>query len=158
MTTQEQATMENYVVLACEVALRAYNDLVKASIDLYSLEHPDENDITMNRYLRIGNRLKNRIVRNYHPEHREGMKLYKILKDEIPMEAERLRANVRICRLFFEEPHPLCGYLGLDGKTVLKNAEDKLNRWLAGEKIKIQNSARGIYFDYEEEDEEDRFD
>ena len=151
MTGQEQATVNNYKTLACEVVLKAFNDLTRGSIDLYTLENPDENDVTRDRFVKIANRVKTRVVRYYRPEHRDGDKIWRYVKRELPLEEDRIRATVHICRLFFSEPHPLCGLLGIDGQTILNYSDRKVQRWLAGEKVKFHVSSRGTWFDEEEE-------
>ena len=151
---RDQATIEAYRTFACEIALYAYNDYIKYSIDIFCLEHPLENDFTEKRFRRLSKVIMYEAVRNQKRRGRKGLSHEQKLRmfcKEIPFAVKQYREKAENCKRFFKDPHPICGLLGLDGDKILENADKQIERWIAGEDIHLKKSIRGLYFDGEEE-------
>lgn len=155
MTERELATQEAYNTFACEIALYAYNDYIRYSIDLFTLDNPDENDITRRRFEEIARSIKARLVDGYVKRGvQDNGRLLRRLCRELKFEQKVLRAKAEECRAFFLTPHPICGLLGLNGENVIRKADKMVDRWIAGETIRLKKSVRSESFElWEDEDE-----
>lgn len=154
MTALERATMPNYITLACETTLYAYNDYIRYSCDLFALENPDENDLTRRRFKTIVNIIKKEVIRNCRKTGIENDKarLLRFVQRELVTKKATIRGRAEVCREYFKDPHPLFGMLNMDGDRILHNADRLIDRWIAGETITLKKSCRGQNFDVEEEE------
>ena len=157
MELKGQATIENYKTLACEVALYAFNDYVRNSIDLYCLEHPDENDFTAARYVGLVKRMKKDIIQRRMQNKLDILDttILKIYYRELPYRKRILRSKIEKCERFFMEPAPICGLIGLDD-SILANADDLIDKWLAtgeAELLKTIRHEKGAFQPLEDYDD-----
>lgn len=126
-------TDEQYKTLACEITLRAYNDYIRYMIDLYTLENPEENDFTRNRFGEIVQEIVDGINR-YRKKTGEEIRnadLHRRVHNDLKLREKFLRKKIEICEDFFCKPHPVAGLLGVDGEWALAKADEKVEKWLA---------------------------
>ena len=129
MKTAKNNTIENYKTLACEVALYAFNDYIRYSIALYSMEHPDEAPHIEQRYKEIVktigwdmNSPKKGIRRRYYKEFKHKKAL--------------LREKIQECEDFFTGPDTLAGFISLD-EEALERADDLVDKWISTGKLEL---------------------
>lgn len=137
-------TMPNYVTLACEVCLYAYNDYVRRTIDLMSLEMPKVNKYTATRNLTITNKLwkesqGDKRYARHHPN------LQKIKYEErLKSKKAQYRRDIIECKQFFEDEGPLTTVLGATSEEVLEKAHKDIKRWLETGRLELVTSVRPL--------------
>ena len=159
MTEHEMATMPNYITLACEICLYAYNDLVKQSIDLYCLEHPESDAPHIkerNERLRARAITSLRWMYNHYHARPDTPRARKRIARELDLYKIFLIDDIRTCREFFLSEHPIAGGLGINGERVIRKAEKVVAEWVrTGDPFKLKASVRPIYQADNTEEEED---
>lgn len=161
LKTSEQAVMENYRTLACEVVLKAHNDLTLALIDLKCIEEPLRNERAEGRYFRVVNRCKELIshnrrytLRNADKGRREFL-FNSLYQEEFEKYKIHRTSTATMCKLFLLGEDNLVTMLDLDGKTIVRHAEKVADDWIRTGKLHLKKSVRADNFEhYTEELEE----
>ena len=153
MTTNEVATMPNYMTLACEIILYAYNDYIRDNLDLYCLAHPHKGKHTEERYRKVLLHMDANLRWQYRRFRETGDQsvLNKFRRRERELFPKLLQSDIMVCRNFFLE-NPLIESMELNGERILAQADRTIQRWIDGEKIHLKKSCRGLAFE-EDEDE-----
>ena len=153
LNTHDQAVMSNYRTLACEVVLKAHNDLALAMIDLRCMEHPTENERTAERcdYLLTICKNRARSVNRYLLRHTPADKYDKVFArlvgDEIERKKMYRRSMIKGCRQFLREKDSLVQMLDLDGENIIRHAESVCDRYIDTGFLRLKKSVRSENFD-----------
>lgn len=144
MTAQEQATYNNYLTLACEIVLYTYNDYIRDSINLFTLEHPDENRFTEARYIKLVNTIISNIRCNAKKE--DGPLNERTIRSafyrDLRVRKQMLRNDIEVCKAFFLDPSPIVGCIEINGALAIRKADEVVERWLATGSVEFLTSVR----------------
>ena len=132
-----------YRTLACEIALYAYNDYIRYTVDLYCLDNPDENDFTTAHYLKLAKQMKEEI-KFRRLKCKKDILDKSLLQDfyhELPIRKKFLRRKREICEAFFQDPNPIAGYVGIDDSALAKG-DEMVDHWLATGEVMLLKTVR----------------
>lgn len=154
MTEHELGTTEAYNTLGCEICLYAYNDYIRQSIDLYCLKHLEsEKPWVKDRNRRLMRNMRTRIRWRYlrYREMEDTPRNARLFNRETGFLMSLLEGDIAMIKMFFLEPSPIVGLIGLNGENVLKKADKMVERWKSGERIRLKNSVRSVFYEELEE-------
>lgn len=137
-------TMPNYVTLACEVALYAYNDLVRRTIDLISIEKPDTNQYTHRRWFVIQNSVWKEINRDRWSRKLPIEKKRRRFEELMRAKKSIYRTDIAQCKRFFTSGGPLTTVMGVSSDKVLERAHNTVKHWLETGSLSLVTSVRPL--------------
>lgn len=153
LNNHDQSVMGNYRTLACEIVLKAHNDLALALIDLKCLEDPSASPLASERceYLLAQCRLRakriNRYTLRHTPADRYDEVYGRLVKDEIEKKLNWRRSMVKVCRMFLLDNDSLVQMLDLDGGNIIRHAESVAEKWVQTGRLRLKKSVRAENFD-----------
>lgn len=153
LTTNQQAVMTNYRTLACEVVLKAHNDLALALIDLKCLAKPEKSEFSERRYDYLNEKITNR-TRNEHRftlRHTDPWECEEVYSNFYKAEMERFMmhraSTAKMCKKFLTDGGTMVTMLDLDGDNIVRHAEDVADRWIRTGRLHLKKSVRSENFD-----------
>jgi len=153
LNTHDQAVMDNYRMLACEIVLKAHNDLALALIDLRCMENPTASKFSADRcdYLLTQCKLRAKRVNRYAlrntPADKYDAMFANFVKKEIARKVMWRESLAKMCRLFLLEEDSLVQMLDLDGENIVRHAEYVADRWVETGVLRLKKSVRAENFD-----------
>ena len=153
LNTHDQAVMDNYRMLACEIVLKAHNDLALALIDLKCLENPMASKFASDRCDYLMNQCKLRAIRvNRFALRRTAADKYNkvlasFMRDEVERKVMWRESLAKMCRLFLLDGDSIVQMLDLDGENIVRHAEKTAERWVKTGVLRLKKSVRAENFD-----------
>lgn len=153
LNNHDQAVMGNYRTLACEIVLKAHNDLALALIDLKCIKEPTSSERAAERcdYLIDQCKVRARSVNRYTLRHTPADKYEEVfgrfVRDEVARKLMWRESMVKVCRLFLLDNESLVQMLDLDGQNIIRHAENVAERWVKTGELRLKKSVRAENFD-----------
>jgi len=143
MTTINDGRDEAYRTLACEVCLYAFNDLIKNTIDIISLERPETTPYTHKRYITLTRRVRYAIEHEARSQAFKG-RLNMRYEDRLNALKFQAKSSLATCLQFFEKQHPMTMALKADPDEVIRNANKIIKHWLKTGELDLITSVRAV--------------